>query len=291
MAASMTGFGRSIKQTENLSIQVEIKTVNHRFIEYSIKLPQPLSHVDIEIRKLLSKYIKRGRVELNATLSGTWNTTKELHIDWNLLDSYYQFIQQAGERYHLPSDLTAPDLLHINEAVVVIEGNRDDNNLAAVLMEAVEDAAARLHEMRLNEGENLLSDLENHISYLVQLVEKAKKQAPKAEIAYREKLEKKLKELAGDMIDDARVAAEAAIFADKSDISEELARLASHISQFTETVHSDGPVGRKLDFIIQEMNREANTIGSKGSDSDISSLVVEMKVMIEKLREQVQNLE
>lgn len=291
MAASMTGFGRSIKQTENVTVQVEIKTVNHRFIEYNMKLPQPFSHIDIEIRKRLGKYIKRGRVEVNATLSGSWHATRELHIDWNLLDSYYQFIQQAGERYQLSSGLSVSDLLHIDEAVVVIEGSEEVGNLAGVLMEAVEDAAAKLLEMRIREGENLRSDLENHIASLHLLVEKAKKQASKAEIVYREKLEKKLKELAGDMIDDTRIAMEAAIIADKTDISEELARLASHIGQFAETLRSNGPVGRKLDFIIQEMNREANTIGSKGSDSDISSLVVEMKVMIEKLREQVQNLE
>ncbi|WP_340085230.1 YicC/YloC family endoribonuclease [Siminovitchia sp. FSL H7-0308] len=291
MAASMTGFGRSIKQTENLSIQVEIKTVNHRFLEYSIKLPQAFAYADMEIRKCLNKYIKRGRVEVHATFSGTWNAAKELHIDWNLLDSYYQFIQQASERYQLPSDLSVTDVLHIDEAVVVSEGRRDVDDLVTVLMEAVEEAADKLLEMRIREGENLLSDLANHISSLHLLVEKAKMQAPKAEMAYREKLEKKLKDVAGDMLDDTRIATEAAVFADKSDISEELARLASHIAQFTETMNSKGPVGRKLDFIIQEMNREANTIGSKGSDSDISSLVVEMKVLIEKLREQVQNLE
>jgi uncharacterized protein (TIGR00255 family) len=291
MAASMTGFGRSIKQTEHFSIQVEIKTVNHRFIEYNIRLPQPFSHADISVRKRLGKYVKRGRVEVNVTVSGTVDQAKELHIDWNLLDRYYQFIQQAMKRYHLPGDITISDFIHISEAIVVTEGFREDGRLTELLLEAVEEAASMLVEMRKREGKDLCRDLENYISAFDLLVQKANQLAPRLEVMYREKLEKKLKELAGDMIDDMRIATEAAIFADKTDISEELTRLASHISQFRETLHADGPIGRKLDFIIQEMNREANTIGSKGNDSGISSLVVEMKVIIEKLREQVQNLE
>lgn len=291
MVMSMTGFGRCVKQTSKYILQVEIKTVNHRYREYHIKLPQQLSQTEILLRNNLSKHFNRGRVELTVKMTGNITASKELHIDWNLMDSYYHFIKEAKDRYQLYGKPELSDLMRLEGVVQVEETGNFDDSLVPCLMAAADDAAAQVLKMRETEGNSLSIELDSYINSLQDQVKKIMDLAPFVQKSYTEKLRSKLYELINENIDETRLVSEAAIFADKADISEETARLTSHISQFRETFLSKGPVGRKLDFIIQEMNREVNTIGSKANDSNIAILAVEMKVLIEKMREQVQNIE
>ncbi|VEF48458.1 YicC-like family protein [Bacillus freudenreichii] len=291
MVMSMTGFGRSVKQTPTCTIQVEIKTVNHRFREYHIKMPQQLSHAEITLRNQLSKHFSRGRVELNVRLTGNISSRRELHIDWDLLDSYYHFIKEAKGRYQFSGEACVSDILGLDEAVQVGETGDVDDDLITLLLSAADEAAGQVLKMRKTEGSSLSNELESYINLLEDLVRKTKDLAPLVQETYTERLRSKLKEMMQENIDEIRLMSEAAIFADKADISEELTRLTSHISQFREALLSSGQIGRKMDFIIQEMNREINTIGSKANDSNIAIMAVEMKVLIEKMREQVQNIE
>ncbi|WP_245542421.1 YicC/YloC family endoribonuclease [Siminovitchia fordii] len=288
---SMTGFGRSVKQTDKCMVQVEIKTVNHRYREFHIKMPQQLSQAEIPLRNQLSKQFNRGRIELNVKLSGNISPGKELHIDWGLLDSYYHFIKEAKIRYRLTEEATLSDLLRMDNAVLVEETGDIDVEVLPLLFGAAEDAADQVLKMRETEGNSLSIELDTYISSLEELVQKTKELSPMVQKTYTERLRSKLYEMVKENIDETRIVSEAAIFADKADISEETARLLSHISQFREALIASGPIGRKMDFIIQEMNREVNTIGSKANDSNIAIMAVEMKVLIEKLREQVQNIE
>lgn len=291
MVMSMTGFGRCVKQTEKCMVQVEIKTVNHRFREFHIKMPPQLSQAEIPLRNRLSKQFNRGRVELNVKLSGNISPTKELHIDWNLMDSYYHFIKEAKKRYQLPEEAVLSDLLRMEGAIMVGETGDIDGDVFSLLLSAADDASCQVLKMRETEGNSLSIELETYINSLEELVKRIKELSPLVQKTYFERLQTKLSEMIRDKIDEARIVSEAAIFAEKADISEEMARLISHISQFREAFLASGPIGRKMDFIIQEMNREVNTIGSKASDSNIAIIAVEMKVLIEKLREQVQNIE
>ncbi len=291
MVMSMTGFGRSVKQTDKCMVQVEIKTVNHRYREFHIKMPQQLSQAEIPLRNQLSKQFNRGRIELNVKLSGNISPSKELHIDWGLLDSYYHFIKEAKIRYRLTEEATLSELLRMDNAVLVEETGDIDGDILPLLFGAAEDAADQVLKMRETEGNSLSIELESYISSLEEFVQKTKELFPMVQKTYTERLRSKLYEMVKENIDETRIVSEAAIFADKADISEETARLLSHISQFREALIASGPIGRRMDFIIQEMNREVNTIGSKANDSNIAIMAVEMKVLIEKLREQVQNIE
>lgn len=291
MVMSMTGFGRSVKHTSTCTIQVEIKTVNHRFREYHIKMPQQFSHAEITLRNQLSKHFNRGRIELNVRLTGNISSSRQLHIDWDLLDSYYHFIKDVKGRYQCSEEVKFSDFLRLEDAVQVGETDDVDDELISLLLSAADEAAGQVLKMRKTEGGSLLIELESYIILLEDLVKKTKDFAPLVQKTYTARLQNKLKELMQDNIDETRLMSEAAIFADKADICEELTRLSSHISQFREALLSDGQIGRKLDFIIQEMNREINTIGSKANDSNIAISAVEMKVVIEKMREQVQNIE
>lgn len=291
MVMSMTGFGRCVKQTEKCMVQVEIKTVNHRFREFHIKMPPQLSQAEIPLRNRLSKQFNRGRVEVSVKLSGHISPSKELYIDWDLIDSYYHFIKEAKKRYQLAGEAVLSDLLRLEEAIVVSEAGDIDDDIFSLLLSAADGAACQVSKMRETEGDSLSIELDTYINSLEELVQRTKELSPLIQTTYTEKLRTKLSEMIRGKIDETRIVSEAAIFAEKADISEEMARLISHISQFREALLTSEPIGRKLDFIIQEMNREANTIGSKASDSNIAIMSVEMKVLIEKLREQVQNIE
>lgn len=291
MVMSMTGFGRSVKQTSDCMVQVEIKTVNHRYREFHIKMPPQLSQAEIPLRSQLSKQFNRGRIELNIKVSGNISPGKELHIDWDLMDSYYHFIKEAKKRYRLAEETVLSDLFRLEEAVIVGETGDIDGDVLSLLLSAADDAAAQVLKMRETEGNSLSIELDSYINSLEELVQKTKELSPLVQKTYTDRLRSKLYEMVKENIDETRIVSEAAIFADKADISEETARLISHISQFREALFATGPIGRKMDFIIQEMNREVNTIGSKANDSNISIMAVEMKVLIEKLREQVQNIE
>jgi uncharacterized protein (TIGR00255 family) len=291
MVMSMTGFGRSKVVSGPFSVNVEIKTVNHRFTEFSIRMPRQLLKIEEKIKKKLNQYIRRGRVEVYVTLEGEGNVTRKVHVDWELIDEYYQFIQHAKEKYNLDGNVSLKELLGLEDLIHIEESEIGNEELENVVLKSIEDAVILLKQMRQAEGEELKKDITANLYQLETSVIELRKYAPIVVQSYKERLTKRMQEFLGGQYDEARILTEVAIFADKADINEEMARLCSHIQQFLQTLEDHEPIGRKLDFLVQEMNREVNTIGSKANDSNIAKMVVEMKSLLEKLKEQIQNIE
>ncbi|MFB5194116.1 YicC/YloC family endoribonuclease [Neobacillus sp. KR4-4] len=291
MVTSMTGFGRAKAESDLFSVNVEIKTVNHRFCEMNIRMPRQLLKIEDRLKKKLSQYIRRGRVEVYVSLEGEGSVTRKVHVDWKLLDEYSQIIEQVREKYHVEGIVTLQDLLSRSEFLHIEESEIGNDELERLVLEATEEAANLLRQMRLAEGEELKKDLLAILSQLEINVLELQKFAPLVVQSYKERLTKRMEEFVNGQLDETRILTEVAVFADKADINEEVTRLKSHIQQFLHTLQSIEPIGRKLDFIVQEMNREANTIGSKANDSNIAKQVVDIKSLLEKLKEQVQNIE
>jgi uncharacterized protein (TIGR00255 family) len=287
----MTGYGRSNKSTDGLSVTIELKTVNHRFSEHQLRIPRQMIRLEDKIKKVIASRIKRGRVELFAGIEGEGAVSRKVNVDWDLLDEYYQYIMQIKERYHLSEGPSIADLASREDLLSIQEEDAADGKLEAMVIEAVEEAAAQLVYMRKAEGAELEKDIRVQLEKLQACLAQLKNLAPLVIKQYGDRLEKKMTEFLGGQIDQNRILAEVAVFSDKADINEEITRLESHIGQFGSTLLLDEPVGRKLDFLLQEMNREANTIGSKANDSSIAREVVEMKSLLEKMKEQVQNIE
>ncbi|WP_409253648.1 YicC/YloC family endoribonuclease [Bacillus sp. SCS-153A] len=291
MVVSMTGFGRAKVESEQHVVTVEVKSVNHRFCELTIRTPKQLVKIEDKLKKRMSEYIKRGKVDAFLTISGEGLVHRNIQVDWRLAEDYYRTLHTLKEKFSLENEVTIQDLLKDAEIISVEETEEDNDQLEHLVLQAFTKALVDLKEMRNAEGEKLKEDLLSHISLFRKTLASINEHVPDVLKQYRERLEKKIKDFAGDNADESRILTEVAIFADKSDISEEITRLESHLTQFTASISQEEPVGRKLDFIIQEMNREVNTIGSKANDAAIASLVVEMKTCLEKMREQVQNVE
>lgn len=291
MVISMTGFGRSRIALASFSVNVEIKTVNHRFSEINVRMPRQLLKVEDKIKKKLSEHLRRGRAEVYIMIEGEGAITRKIQVNWQLLEEYYEFIKQVRDKFDIEGRVLLQDLLTRSEFLHIEELDAGNEELENIVLRATEEAVILCKQMRVTEGEELRKDL---LSSLVQLdtnIEELKKYAPLVVSAYKDRLMKRIEELVQGQIDETRVLTEVAVFADKIDINEELTRLKSHIQQFKQTLNEFDPIGRKLDFIVQEMNREANTIGSKANDSNITKIVVEIKSLLEKLKEQVQNIE
>jgi uncharacterized protein (TIGR00255 family) len=291
MVKSMTGFGRSQKDSNDFSLTVEIKTVNHRFCEYHIRMPRQLLKVEDKIKKQLTDYIHRGRVEVFVTLGGNGLVHRKVNIDWSLLEEYFQYIVKVKEKYNIPSDITIHDLLQREEWLQIDEVDAGNEELEKLLGLAVKEAANQLLAMRESEGKELEKDIRKQLITLEVTSKRVKQLSPLVVSQYSERLTKRMNEFVSGALDEQRLITEVAIFADKVDINEELTRLQSHIRQFEDTLLNPEPIGRKLDFLLQEMNREVNTIGSKVNDSRIAQEVVDMKSLLEKVKEQVQNIE
>ncbi|MBN8199526.1 MULTISPECIES: YicC/YloC family endoribonuclease [Bacillaceae] len=290
MAVSMTGYGRSKKDSGQRSITVEIKTVNHRFSEFQIRMPRQLMHIEDKIKKMLNRHIKRGRIEVYITIDGDGLSSRKVNVDWELLDEYYQYITAIQTKYQIQTDLSIGDVIR-EELIGIEEKDSGNEELSQLVLSATEEACLQLTDMRRLEGDELEKDLRSHLSLLSSRVLKLREYAPLVVQFYRERLEKRMREFLDGQVDEPRILTEVAMFADKADINEELTRLQSHISQFENTLQLTDPAGRKLDFILQEMNREANTIGSKANSAEIAAEVVEIKSLLEKMKEQVQNIE
>ena len=291
MVCSMTGYGRSSIGNDKLTITAEMKSVNHRFFEINVRMPRQLMSIEDKIKKVISSIIYRGRVELYITIEGESLADRFIEVDWNLLDQYVQAAAEIGNRYDLHNGLQLTDLLKLENVITVGEQENSNEEIQSMIIAAVQDAAFKLKEMRKAEGAHLKSDLLKQLSILESYVSDIEKYAPQVVIRYKHRLEKKMAELSEGTIDESRIITEAALFADKADIAEEITRIRSHLSQFRETMQKEESIGRKLDFLVQELNREANTIGSKANDKDISKCSVELKSVIERLKEQVQNIE
>lgn len=291
MVISMTGFGTKHAESEAFSVHVEMKTVNHRFCEVNIRMPRQLLKIEEKIKKTLSHFIRRGRVEVYVTIEGEGAISREVHVDWDLIGQYYQFLAKAKEMFQITGDISLQDLLAHEEFVHIEEKEVGNEELENLVLSTIKEAAISLKQMRIAEGEALKEDITANLRKVEAAVTDLKTYAPLVIQDYRGRLTKKMQEFLHDQVDEARILTEVAIFADKADINEEITRLTSHIQQFLQTLEDVEPIGRKLDFLVQEMNRETNTIGSKANDSRIAKKVVDIKSLLEKLKEQIQNIE
>ncbi len=292
MTRSMTGFGRGEYKSEKQDFLIEIKTVNHRYSDLFLKLPRQLSFLEDKVRETISKSISRGKIDVYVSYDEHGDDSRSVQIDEPLAKAYIKSIETLRDNFNLRDDISVslvarfPDVLKIEKTEV------DEDETWQGFKKALDAALESLVKMREVEGEGLKKDMVERASYIKGIVKIIEDYSPQVVRDYKQKLENRLKELLDQqVVDESRIAMEVAIFADRCSINEELVRLNSHIKQFKQTLDMDQPVGRKLDFLVQEMNREINTIGSKANDIEIAKHVVEIKSEIEKIREQVQNIE
>lgn len=291
MVLSMTGFGRSRRECDHFAVTVELKTVNHRFSEFHFRMPRQLIKIEDKLKKKVSEYISRGRVEIYVTIEGEGSLNRKVSVDWKLLDDYYHSLQQIQDKYSLSQQISIQDLLNRDEFIYIDEIDSGNEDIENMVLNAAEEAVLQLRQMREKEGEALAEDVEKHLLEVKLKVDQLREYAPLVVTQFAERLQKRMVEFAEGQLDESRIVNEVAIFAEKADINEELTRLHSHIGQFQMTLQLNDTIGRKLDFLLQEMNREVNTIGSKANNSQIAKEVVEMKSLLEKMKEQVQNIE
>jgi uncharacterized protein (TIGR00255 family) len=289
---SMTGFGRAEVQDERQKIVVEIKSVNHRYLEPSIKAPKKFSLFESKIRGLLKDYAQRGKIDVYITYEDYSQTNVTLKYNEELARQYLEYAKKAEEAFGLRNDMTVGQLLRCPDVLTQEDNSPDEDALWAELEPVIRQAGEAFRKARNTEGENLRDDLYGKLENLEQNVTKVMEREPQIMEEYRKRLEDKTKELlAAADIDDSRIAAEVVLFSDKICKDEETVRLKSHIQNMRDTLAIGDNIGRKLDFLAQEMNREANTILSKANDLETSNIGVELKTEIEKIREQVQNVE
>ena len=299
MLKSMTGFGRGQYEDENFSVTVEMKTVNHRYNEVAIRLPRFLNPLEDKIRKTILKTVNRGRIDvfINADYTSSENCT--LKVDKNLAAAYHKALQEVGaaiglEELNINSAQEVMYLSRCQDVINVKEGFFDVEIVWPKVEQAVEEALDNLVTMRETEGGNIYGDFIYRADLIAEKLTKIEERSPMVVEEYQAKLTDRLNNLLADhniTVEPERLLQEVAIFADRASITEEIVRLKSHIKQFKNIINSDQPVGRKLDFLIQEFNREANTIASKANDYTLAQIVVEIKAEIEKIREQIQNIE
>ena len=285
---SMTGYGKCQLQRDTWEVTVELRAVNHRYLDVAMRLPRNLLFLEDGVRKGLQALI-RGHVDVYLTVRQTEGAGRVVEADTALAASYVAAAKAIREVTGAADDLTVSRLLKLEGVTTLTEAAMDEDAVSALCAEALDGAIAQLDDMRLREGENLRADLAEHLDNVAALREKVVAYAPKVVEEYRARLTEKLAKLPIEPVDPARLAQEVALMADKCAIDEELSRLMSHITQLRRYLDMQGETGKKMDFLIQEMNRETNTIGSKCSDAAIAQCVVDMKSEIEKLREQIQN--
>ncbi len=292
MIKSMTGFGRSEVARGERKITVEMKSVNHRYLDVNIKMPKKLNFFEAAIRNELKNYIQRGKVDIFITYEDLTEANVCVKYNRELAAEYMKYLAQMAEDFGLDNDIRVSTLSRYPEVFSMEEQSTDEEELWQFLEEAVRKAAEKFVETRVREGENLREDLIGKLDGMLGHVDYITERSPQIVAEYRQKLEEKVQELIGDVqVDESRLLTEVTIFADKVCVDEELVRLRSHIETTRENLVQGGSIGRKLDFIAQEMNREANTILSKANDLEISNRAIELKTEIEKVREQIQNIE
>lgn len=288
---SMTGYGRSTKESDGRTLTVEVKSVNHRFLDISFRMPRSFSFMEDEMRRQIGAVIKRGHLDVYVTYRNLREDSKSVVLDKALLAGYMKAVDEAIAQYGLKDDRSASTALSFGDMLTVSEAEEDEEALSRLMSDTLAGALSAITGMREREGAAMQADFLERENAITLLRGRIAARWPEIQDEYRLKLTSKLKDLIGTAVDENRILTEAAIVADRDAIDEELVRLASHLSQLHEMVFSSEPVGRKLDFLVQEMNREVNTIGSKTQDIIVTGCVVEIKSEIEKLREQVQNVE
>ena len=293
MIRSMTGFGHGeVSNDKNQKVTVEMKSVNHRYCDISLKLPKKLAMFEANIRNIMKEYASRGKIDIYVSYEDLSETAVSLHYNQAMAEEYMQVFKKMQEDFNIETKITAEALAKYPEVVTIEEVQQDDEVWWELLEAALRQAAEKFVETRTIEGANLKRDLLGKLDQMAADVAFIEERSPQIIAEYRAKLEEKVKEFLEDSaIEENRIAAEVTLYADKIAVDEEIVRLQSHISSMTDVLESDESIGRKLDFMAQEMNREANTILSKSSDVDLADHAIELKTNVEKVREQIQNIE
>ena len=293
MIRSMTGFGHGeVSNDKKQKVTVEMKSVNHRYCDISLKLPKKLAMFEANIRNIMKEYASRGKIDIYVSYEDLSETAVSLHYNQAMAEEYMQVFKKMQEDFNIETKITAEALAKYPEVVTIEEVQQDEEVWWELLEAALRQAAEKFVETRTIEGANLKRDLLGKLDQMAADVAFIEERSPQIIAEYRSKLEEKVKEFLEDStIEENRIAAEVTLYADKIAVDEEIVRLQSHISSMTDVLESDESIGRKLDFMAQEMNREANTILSKSSDVDLADHAIELKTNVEKVREQIQNIE
>lgn len=292
MLKSMTGYGRAQKILNGRDITVEIRSVNHRYYEYTSRIPRTYSYIDEKLKALLKTGISRGKVDVAVTINNIEGKDSEIAVNKSIAEGYVSALRGISDELGLKDDLTLSNLIKLPDIFNIQKTPDDEEMVWNDVYEVTNEALEKFIDMRGVEGKLLGENIIEKADYILEMVEKVEELSPQTVENYRNRLYKKLSEVLEDKnIDDQRILTEAAVFSEKIAVDEETVRLRSHISQLKTILESDEAVGRKLDFIVQEINREVNTIGSKAQDLNVTKIVVEMKSEIEKIREQIQNIE
>lgn len=289
---SMTGYGKGEAFDEHRKVAIELKSVNNRYLEINSRFPRALNFVEDAVKKQIQEVVKRGTVELIYTYELTGESDKSVRLDLPLAAEYLKAAKTVRDGLKLADDVTAMSIIRMPDVLTLTAAEGDREAIKKLFLEATKKAVAELDKMRRVEGVTVKSDFKKLIGNIVKALTAVVARAPKVVADYREKISKRVSELLESVpIDESRIAMEVAVFADKCDINEEISRLTSHIDQFLAALETDDPQGRRLDFVAQEMNREINTMGSKANDLTLTKLVIEMKNELEKIKEQIRNVE
>ena len=292
MIKSMTGYGRQKGENERREVQVEIKSVNHRYLDLNVKVPRIYSFLEESIKTAVSAAVARGKVDIYLSIIAKEGGDVKVSPNLALAGEYLRALEQVRDTYSLKDDISVMELAHMPDLLTVAREEPDAEEVKTQALEVLGRALEEYNAMRRTEGERLCEDIARRGQEIGKMVDQVEQRSPQSVEEYRQKIAQRMTEILGDSdIAEQRILAEAALFADKVSVTEEVVRLRSHLSQLQKMVRGDAPVGRKLDFLVQELNREANTIGSKANDYELAQIVIEIKAEIEKIREQIQNLE
>ncbi len=292
MIKSMTGFGRAEVTENDRKFTVELKSVNHRYLEMSVKMPKALGFFESSVRQELKNYISRGKVDVFITYENLVETNSKVRYNRELAGEYLKYLKEMAEEFGLENDVRVSTLSRYPDVFEMEEEETDEEELWAGLKKAVDEAAEMFVQSRIREGENLRTDLIGKLDGMLEIVDFVEQRSPQIVTEYREKIENRVREILGDTaVDEGRLLTEVTVFADKICVDEETVSLRSPIDTMNKELNAGGSIGRKLDFLAQEMNREANTTLSKTTDLEISNRGIELKTEIEKVREQIQNVE
>ena len=292
MVRSMTGYGRVQRTIDGYNILFEIKSVNNRYFDFSARLPRAYGYLEGKLKACVQRYITRGKAEVSLTLEPVEGGEGTVKLNGRLAEGYIAALGELRDRFGLRDDITASVVARCPDIFTVAKPDDDEEKVWGTVEKAAEEALGSFNAMRLAEGGRLRDDISARILLISDIVGRIETRSPQTVCEYREKLTQRMKDvLADSKLDENRVLLEAALYADKVSVTEETVRLRSHMAAFSDMLGSAEPVGRKLDFLMQEMNREANTIGSKAMDAEMSAMVVDIKAELEKIREQIQNIE
>lgn len=292
MVKSMTGFGRAVNEVDGYIITVELKSVNHRYFEFSCRCTRQYAFIENKLKSFINSSVARGKIECFVSIEPLDTEAASVEINHTLASAYVNALRKMACEYDLDEDFGAYSISRYPDVLVIRKQDEDEEKIWSIVKNTAEQALDNFNSMRITEGEKLYDDVFSRTRFILECVEYIEQRSPETVKEYNQKLIERVHEIIGDVsLDESRIIQEVAVYADKVAVAEETVRLRSHIDQLRTMLESDGAIGKKMDFLVQEINRETNTIGSKCNDVSIARKVVDMKAEIEKIREQIQNIE